>query len=121
MSMRKFAILPAIWLAAFAGAAAAADEVKPVLPDPAYCSQRDADPAKCVIQNGPPRNPYVRENTGVGTTANEVKPALPDPSYCSQRDADPAKCVIQDGPPPSSPYVRKKPPVVLPKPPVVKP
>lgn len=73
--MKIFAILTVIWLAALAGAAAAADE---------------------------------------------VKQALPDPAYCSQRDADPEKCVIQDGPPPS-PFVRKKPPVVLPKPPVAKP
>jgi len=59
--MKKFAILPVIWLAAIAGTAAAADEVKPVLPDPAYCSQRDADPEKCVIQDGPPQKPIVRK------------------------------------------------------------
>src|SRR5262245_3476279 len=63
--MKYFAILPVIWLAAFAGTAAAADEPKPALPDPDYCSRRDADPEKCVIQDGPPPRPIVRKKPPV--------------------------------------------------------
>lgn len=50
-----------IWLGAFAGFSAAAQADKPALPDPAYCSQRDADPEKCVIQNGPAPAPIARK------------------------------------------------------------
>jgi hypothetical protein len=58
-----------IWLGAFAGMAFAAEADKPPLPDASYCSQRDADPEKCVIQNGPPPAPIVRK-----------KPPSPPPS-----------------------------------------
>ena len=59
--MRQMTILPVI-LALAAGAAVAAESVKPALPDPDYCSRRDADPKKCVIQDGlSPPPPIVRE------------------------------------------------------------
>ena len=50
-----------IWLGAFAGIAAAAEKAKPALPDPDYCARRDADPEKCLIQDGPPRRHIVRK------------------------------------------------------------
>jgi hypothetical protein len=58
--MRLTAILLTLVLGALAGVAAAAD-TPPTVPDPQYCSQRDADPEKCVIQNGPPPKPIVRK------------------------------------------------------------
>ena len=63
--MKNYTILAVISLATLAGAAVAADEVKPALPDPAYCSQRDADPEKCFIQDGPPLKPIVRKKPPV--------------------------------------------------------
>jgi hypothetical protein len=58
--MKRAATLLAIWLGALAGhAAAAANE--PALPDADYCARRDANPEKCVIQNGPPHKPVVRK------------------------------------------------------------
>ena len=63
--MKISATLTVIWLASLAGAAAAAAEVKPTLPDPDYCSQRDANPEKCVIQDGPPLKPIVRKKPPV--------------------------------------------------------
>ncbi|MNC87354.1 hypothetical protein D3C83_30730 [compost metagenome] len=59
--MKMILNLLVIWLGAFAGMAVAAETGAPALPDPAYCSQRDADPEKCVIQNGPPPAPIVRK------------------------------------------------------------
>ena len=49
--------LPVALLICFAGAASAAaqESPQPVQPDPDYCSRRDADPKKCVIQDGPPK------------------------------------------------------------------
>jgi len=47
-------------LAGAMGAAIAAEAPKPGLPNPEYCSRRDADPEKCVIQDGPPQQPIVR-------------------------------------------------------------
>jgi hypothetical protein len=44
-----------------AGVAVAAETPAPGLPDPDYCSRRDADPRKCVIQDGPPPRPIVRK------------------------------------------------------------
>ena len=38
--------------------AAWAQEKPPAAPDPEYCARRDADPQKCVIQDGPP-NPNI--------------------------------------------------------------
>jgi len=52
--------LLAIW-ALSTGAVIAAEVVEPGLPDPDYCSRRDADPRKCVIQDGPPPRPIVRK------------------------------------------------------------
>jgi hypothetical protein len=48
-------------LVAVAGVAAAEEATKPAPPDPAYCARRDADPEKCVIQDGPPPKPMVRK------------------------------------------------------------
>lgn len=60
--MKFPATLLMIWLGAFAGIAAAEDATKPAQPDPEYCARRDADPEKCVIQDGPPPNkPIVRK------------------------------------------------------------
>lgn len=42
-------------LAAATGATAAQESPQPAQPDPDYCSRRDADPKKCVIQDGPPK------------------------------------------------------------------
>ena len=58
--MKPIAILPAV-LALIAGAVIAGEAVEPGLPDPDYCSRRDADPRKCVIQDGPPPRPIVRK------------------------------------------------------------
>ena len=61
--MKLSTILLLSWLGAIAGTATAADEAKPPLPDPEYCARRDADPEKCVIQDGPPpAKPIVRKN-----------------------------------------------------------
>lgn len=56
------------WLAAGAGIAQAAEVIKPEI-DQEYCSRRDADPEKCVIQDGPhrpiakkPQKPLLPEN-----------------------------------------------------------
>ncbi|MNC85283.1 hypothetical protein D3C83_08740 [compost metagenome] len=57
-------------LAIAAGAVVAAEPAKPALPDPEYCSRRDADPEKCVIQDGPPQKPIVRNK-------QQPKPPLP--------------------------------------------
>ena len=65
MGMKIFVTLIVTWLASLAGAAAAAEGTQPALPDPAYCSQRDADPEKCVIQDGPPQRPIVRKKPPV--------------------------------------------------------
>jgi hypothetical protein len=49
-------------LAFLAGTAGAAESAKPSMPDADYCAQRDADPRKCVIQDGPPnRNHIIRK------------------------------------------------------------
>jgi hypothetical protein len=58
--MKFAAPLLTIWLGFLAGTAVAAATPEPVLPDPAYCSNRDANPEKCVIQDGPPHRPVVR-------------------------------------------------------------
>jgi len=50
-----------IGLVAFSGVAAAEEATKPSPPDPAYCARRDADPEKCVIQDGPPPRPIARK------------------------------------------------------------
>lgn len=47
-----------------AGAAAAAEQPAPVLPDLDYCARRDADPEKCVIQDGPPRRRAIVREKG---------------------------------------------------------
>ena len=59
--MKFAATLLMIWLGAFAGVAAAEEATKPALPDSEYCARRDADPEKCVIQDGPPPRPMVRK------------------------------------------------------------
>jgi len=61
--MKITAIVTVIWLGAFGGTAAAAEPASAALPDPAYCSQRDADAEKCVIQNGPPARRIVRRKS----------------------------------------------------------
>lgn len=58
--MRPIALLPVV-LALISGAVIAAAAAQSGLPDPDYCSQRDADPRKCVIQDGPPPRPIVRK------------------------------------------------------------
>ena len=73
-------------LAAAVGVAVAAEAP---LPDPAYCSLRDADPAKCMIRDSVPV-PFVVPTPEAAAPAAGV-------DYCSLRDADPRKCVIQDG------------------------
>jgi hypothetical protein len=73
--------LLALWLAAGAGVAAAAEKpATPATPDADYCARRDADPGKCVIQDGP-RNPnYIyrkpppKSKAEVGSRKAEVKP-----------------------------------------------
>lgn len=49
-----------IGLSTFACIAAGAEPAKPVVPDYDYCARRDADPEKCVIQDGPPHRHLVR-------------------------------------------------------------
>lgn len=62
MDMKFIVILLVSWLGAICGIAVAVEETKPPLPDPEYCARRDADPEKCVIQDGPPPNkPIVRK------------------------------------------------------------
>lgn len=46
-------LLLAFWISALAGPARAQQEANKPLPDPSYCSQRDADPRKCVIDDRP--------------------------------------------------------------------
>jgi hypothetical protein len=58
--MKPIALLPAL-LALVVGAVIAAEAVEPGLPDLDYCARRDADPRKCVIQDGPPPRPIVRK------------------------------------------------------------
>ena len=48
-------------LAALAGSASAQQPATPAQPDPEYCSRRDADPQKCVIQDGPPNPNIIRK------------------------------------------------------------
>jgi len=52
-------LLLSLLLAAGAGASRAQDRANPAQPDPDYCSQRDADPKKCTIQDGPPNPQHV--------------------------------------------------------------
>jgi hypothetical protein len=78
-----------VCLAALAGVAGAAE---PGVPDPAYCSQRDADPEKCVIQDGPPPPPIVHEK----------KPPSKPPVPPKPVEQAPAKDSTKRGPNPSS-------------------
>jgi len=61
--MNRLISLLAFTLAGVAGSATASEPAKPVMPDPDYCSRRDADPEKCVIQDSPPVRHYVRKNS----------------------------------------------------------
>jgi hypothetical protein len=61
--MKRLITVLACALAGIAGSAAASEPAKPVMPDPDYCSRRDADPEKCVIQDSPPVRHYVRKNS----------------------------------------------------------
>lgn len=55
-------LLLAAWLGLAAGTAGAAEPAKPAQADPGYCERRDADPQKCIIQDGPPHEgPIVRK------------------------------------------------------------
>ena len=56
MKLRR--ALLASCLAGFPGIVLAQDAARPVMPDTEYCSRRDADPQKCLIQDGPP-NPNI--------------------------------------------------------------
>jgi hypothetical protein len=67
--MKLAAIVLMIWLGTGVGVAAAADATKPAPPDSEYCARRDADPKKCVIQNGPPHKPIVRKKQQPPQTA----------------------------------------------------
>lgn len=51
----------ALSLVATVAGAAAQEKAKPAQPDPDYCSRRDADPQKCVIQDGPPNPNIIRK------------------------------------------------------------
>ncbi len=53
--MKLAGTLLLIGMGALAGIAAAAETAKPAVPDPEYCARRDADPEKCIIQDGPHR------------------------------------------------------------------
>jgi hypothetical protein len=44
-----------------AGAVFAQDIPGPAVPDQEYCSRRDADPRKCLIQDGPPNPNIIRK------------------------------------------------------------
>ena len=57
----KLAAILLLSLAATAAGAAAQETAKPALPDPDYCSRRDADPQKCVTQDGPPNPAIIRK------------------------------------------------------------
>jgi hypothetical protein len=48
-------------LVATVAGAAALEKARPAQPDPDYCSRRDADPQKCVIQDGPPNPNIIRK------------------------------------------------------------
>jgi hypothetical protein len=48
-------------LVATVAGAAAQEKSRPAQPDPDYCSRRDADPKKCVIQDGPPNPNIIRK------------------------------------------------------------
>lgn len=52
-------ILLILFLSAFAAVAGAQKPPEPMAqPDADYCARRDADPQKCVVQDGPP-NPNI--------------------------------------------------------------
>jgi hypothetical protein len=48
-------------LATTVTSAAAQETPRPAQPDPDYCSRRDADPQKCVTQDGPPNPNIIRK------------------------------------------------------------
>jgi hypothetical protein len=56
--MKLATALIAAGLSSIPAAAPAQDKTRPAMPDPEYCSRRDADPQKCLIQDGPP-NPNI--------------------------------------------------------------
>ena len=68
------ASLVLLGLAAGTGVARAQDRANPAQPDPDYCSQRDADPKKCTIQDGPPSQRHIIR-----------KPPPPPPSKASRK------------------------------------
>ena len=59
--MRLAIILLSIWGGVTAGPAVGAEKPAPGQPDPEYCARRDANPEKCVIQDGPPPPAIVRK------------------------------------------------------------
>jgi hypothetical protein len=58
--MKLLAVL-LLSLAASVAGAASEEKAKPAQPDPEYCSRRDADPQKCVTQDGPPNPNIIRK------------------------------------------------------------
>jgi hypothetical protein len=79
--MKHAATLLTIWLSALAGVAVATEPAKPTEsakpappPDTDYCARRDADPQKCVIQNGPPNPQFIIHHKPPPPTARKVTP-----------------------------------------------
>lgn len=75
-------LLPILLLAAstaFAADALLPDESDVRLhPDPA-CAERDADPADCIIQNGPPPRPRIRNQADLPPPILVPEPETPQP------------------------------------------
>jgi hypothetical protein len=87
-NMKLAAPLLMIWLGTFAGAGVAATTPEPTLPDPAYCSRRDADPEKCVIQDGPPQKHIVRKKPAA--PPKSVSPSPEPTTGSAPRQPEPA-------------------------------
>jgi hypothetical protein len=77
--MKLALALSAFCISACAGAAETTERHTPGLPDPAYCAGRDADPQKCVIQDGPP-NPHIidRQRPAPRATVKKATPQKTD-------------------------------------------
>lgn len=68
-------------LLALAGAAGAQAPVAPIIQPqlPAECRERDADPEKCVINDGPPPAPIVRKKPAPPPPSGAPKPPIHEP------------------------------------------
>jgi hypothetical protein len=64
----------ALLLSCLASLAVPAGAAEQALPDPDYCAQRDADPRKCVIKDGPPNRNHVIRKPPPATSSTPPQP-----------------------------------------------